>query len=147
MLKFSELSKSQKKAIVVITNHTPELKKDGRVTLKQIIAITQDIAAKRDEGAPKIGYPNWLFKHNKIERGIYQIPVPTDEEVAKFNAEMTAPKVRKKSSKLVVNTINTSADEFERSHLQKVIDDVEVDDYSNDDAEFLAELRANGIAV
>lgn len=151
MLKFNELSMSQKKAVVAIVQHTPALKKTGRVTLKEIIAVTQDLASKRSQGAPKIGYPNWLFKENKVERGIYQLPVPTDEEVKEFNAAISAPKVKKAkvgaTKKVVAKKVATTDTELEKSRLQNIIDESEVAEEFTSDQEFLDELRANGINV
>ena len=150
MLNFNELSMSQKKAVVAIVQHTPALKKTGRVTLKEIVAITQDLAAKRSQGAPKIGYPNWLFKENKVERGIYQLPVPTDEEVKDFNAAISAPKVKKtKASATVKASSKVVAQDaaIEKSRLQNIIDESEVVEDFTSDQEFLDELRANGINV
>jgi hypothetical protein len=148
MLKFSDLSMSQKKAIVAIVNHTPSLKTQGTVTLKEIITITQDLAAKRSEGAPKIGYPNWLFKENKVERGLYQLPVPTEAEVSEYNSAANAPKATKKakSPKKVVVRSKIKTIDPERDRLQSIIGDMD-EDYGQSDFEFLEELRANGIDI
>ena len=148
MLKFADLSMSQKKAIVAIVNHTPSLKTQGTVTLKEIIDITQDLAAKRSEGAPKIGYPNWLFKENKVERGLYQLPVPTEAEVSEYNSAANAPKATKKAAanKKVVVRKSIKVIDPERDRLQSIIGDMD-EDYGQSDYEFLEELRANGIDI
>ena len=137
MLLFNDLSMSQKKAVVAIVQHTPALKESGKVTLKEIVSITQDLASQRDKGAPKIGYPNWLFKNNKIERGIYQLPVPTDEEITQYNVDISSSKKRKKPSISIVAVDVAKEGNAEKAKLQSLV---------NED-EFLAELRANGISV
>ena len=137
MLLFNNLSMSQKKAVVAIVQHTPSLKETGQVTLKEIVSITQDLASKRDKGAPKIGYPNWLFKNNKIERGVYQLPVPTDDEITQYNLDISSPKKKKIAPINIVAVDVAKEANAEKAKLQSLV---------NED-EFLAELRANGISV
>lgn len=138
MLTFSNLSKSQKKCIIALIEANPSLKKTGQITLKEVVAITQDLAAKRSAGAPKIGYPNWLFKHNKVDRGIYQLPVPTEQELSDFaqgsvkQPAVKAPKVAK-------------AKQAAATRLEKIIEESPVHDQDVED--FNAILRENGIEV
>jgi hypothetical protein len=150
MLKFASLTLSQQKCVVALIEHTPSLTKDGRITLKEVVAITQDLAAKRTAGGVKIGYPNWLFKANKVEKGVYQLPVPTTQELSDF-AQASAPKakvakvkaVKAKTPKVTSKTVVTK--DNGESRLQRIIDESE---YVDEDVEdFNDILRANGIEV
>lgn len=151
MLKFSDLSMAQKKCVVALIEAQPSLKKNSKISLKEVVSITQDLAAKRTAGAPKIGYPNWLFKTNKIERGLYQLPVPTDTELSNYvkdlNNKPTSSKIvkNKKVVKVAKKATTTAADLSETTRLEKIINEsVEVDE---DVEDFNAILRENGINV
>jgi hypothetical protein len=150
MLKFADLSMAQKKCVVVLIENQPSLKKNGKISLKEVVAITQGLAAKRSEGAPKIGYPNWLFKTNKVERGVYQLPVPTDAELSQYtkdsnNKPSSSKIVKNKKVVKVVSKAKPSTDLSETTRLEKIINDsVEVD---QDTEDFNQILRDNGITV
>ena len=150
MLKFADLSMAQKKCVVALIEAQPSLKKNGKISLKEVVAITQDLASKRTAGAVKIGYPNWLFKTNKVERGVYQLPVPTDTELSNYTKDLTN---KPASSKIVKNKKvvkvtakrKPSTDLSETTRLEKIINDsVEVD---QDTEDFNQILRENGIEV
>lgn len=154
MLKFSDLSMAQKKCVVALIEAQPSLKKNGVISLKAVVSITQELASKRKSGAPKIGYPNWLFKANKIERGVYQLPVPTAAELSQYTKDLAnkatpskivknkkVVKVKTKATKPVASTTDLS----ETTRLEKIINDsVEVD---TDVEDFNQILRENGIEV
>ena len=150
MLKFADLSMAQKKCVVALIEAQPSLKKNSKISLKEVVSITQDLASKRSSGAPKIGYPNWLFKTNKVERGMYQLPVPTDAELSNYTKDLTnKPASSKivKNKKVVKVTAKSkpSADLSETTRLEKIINDsVEVD---QDTEDFNQILRENGIEV
>jgi hypothetical protein len=150
MLKFTDLSMAQKKCVVVLIENQPSLKKNGKISLKEVVAITQGLAAKRSEGAPKIGYPNWLFKTNKVERGVYQLPVPTDAELSQYtkdsnNKPSSSKIVKNKKVVKVTSKVKPSTDLSETTRLEKIINDsVEVD---GDTEDFNQILRDNGITV
>jgi len=150
MLKFADLSMAQKKCVVVLIENQPSLKKNGKISLKEVVAITQGLAAKRSAGAPKIGYPNWLFKTNKVERGVYQLPVPTDTELSQYtkdsNTKPSSSKiVKNKKVVKVISKVKPSTDLSETTRLEKIINDsVEVD---QDTEDFNQILRENGIEV
>jgi hypothetical protein len=150
MLKFADLSMAQKKCVVVLIENQPSLKKNGKISLKEVVAITQGLAAKRSEGAPKIGYPNWLFKTNKVERGVYQLPVPTDAELSQYtkdsnNKPSSSKIVKNKKVVKVTSKVKPSTDLSETTRLEKIINDsVEVD---QDTEDFNQILRENGIEV
>jgi hypothetical protein len=152
MLKFADLSMAQKKCVVALIEAQPSLKKNGKISLKEVVSITQDLASKRTAGAVKIGYPNWLFKTNKVERGLYELPVPTATELSQYTKDLTSKPV---SSKIVKNKkvvkvktakpVTSTTDLSETSRLEKIINDsVEVD---ADVEDFNQILRENGIEV
>ena len=152
MLKFVDLSMAQKKCVVALIEAQPSLKKNSKISLKEVVSITQDLAAKRSAGAPKIGYPNWLFKTNKVERGMYQLPVPTAAELSQYTKDLTN---KPASSKIVKNkkvvkvatkkTTTTASDLSDTTRLEKIINEsVEVD---QDTEDFNQILRDNGIEV
>ena len=154
MLKFADLSLSQKKCVVALIEAQPSLKKNGKISLKEVVTITQDLATKRASGAPKIGYPNWLFKSNKVERGLYQLPVPTDKELSDYAQNSVKPtavkqkivKVKTAKVKTVAKKTTQKADPaLEKSRLQSIIDDSVAHDEDVED--FNAILRENGIEV
>ena len=124
MLKYSDLSKSQKRFVDAVIEVRPNLATGGTITLKECAAVYYELRGTRTGAkGEKIGYPNWLYAANKISRGVYDFPAP--------NAKSKKTKV---------------ADDVTK--LEKIIaesDPVEVE--SQSDAEFLNELRANGIAV
>jgi hypothetical protein len=150
MLKFVELSMAQKKCVVALIEAQPSLKKNGKISLKEVVAITQDLASKRTAGAVKIGYPNWLFKTNKVERGVYQLPVPTDTELSTYTKDLTnkptsSKIVKNKKVVKVTSKVKPSTDLSETTRLEKIINDsVEVD---QDTEDFNQILRENGIEV
>jgi hypothetical protein len=150
MLKFADLSMAQKKCVVALIEAQPSLKKTGKISLKEVVAITQDLASKRSAGAVKIGYPNWLFKTNKVERGVYQLPVPTEAELSKYAKDLTnkptsSKIVKNKKVVKVTSKVKPSTDLSETTRLEKIINDsVEVD---QDTEDFNQILRENGIEV
>ena len=130
MLKFKDLTKSQKQFVVRTLENFPEYYKERTLGAKQIHASYYKMKDERATSGEKLGYPNWLQTNNRVGRGQYQMPWPTETELAAFST-VKVTKVDKDASKL--ETIIDESDEFE----------VE----SQSDDEFMAELRANGIPV
>jgi len=161
MLKFANLTLSQKRFVVAVIESNKQYKKDPQITLKECAAIYYSIRDQRTGAkGEKIGYPNWLFNKNKVERGVYQLPIPTDTELsayAKELAEKNTPKVAKAKAKVAklakAKTVKVKAptkkvvaeDKMEMSRLQKIVD--ESADFNDDAEDFNAILRENGITV
>ena len=162
MLKFANLTLSQKRFVVSVLETNKQYKKDGRITLKECASIYYTLRDQRT-GAKneKIGYPNWLFNKNKVERGVYQLPLPTESDMTAYSKELAdkqTPKVTKAKAKVAklakAKTVKVKApkqvgsglaDALESSRLQKIIDDsIPVDD---DVEDFNAILKENGIEV
>lgn len=161
MLKFANLTLSQKRFIVAVIEQSETAKETKQITLKECGAIYDNLRSNR-QGAKgeKIGYPNWLFKANKLERGLYAVPVPTEAELSAYAKELavkqTSPvaKAKAKVAKLAVKTKAapvqaTDADEDEQeisgSRLNKIIE--ESLEYDADVEDFNAILRENGIEI
>lgn len=164
MLKFANLSFSQKRFVMAVLESNPQYKKDPQITLKECASIYYVLRDSRTGvKGEKIGYPNWLFNKNKVERGVYQLPVPTADEVkayqkevaakasapAKAKATKAATKVAKakvvkvKATKTAVAT--AEKDTADSSRLQRIIEDsVPMDDDTED---FNQILRENGIEI
>lgn len=161
MLKFANLSLSQKRFVVAVIESNPQYKKDPQITLKECAAIYYTLRDQRS-GAKneKIGYPNWLFNKNKVERGVYQLPVPTAQELSDFQKELDAKlnpvvKAKAKVAKLAkAKTVKVKTpkadvvekqDKLEASRLQRIVDEsIELDD---DVEDFNQILKENGIEV
>jgi len=160
MLKFANLSLSQKRFVVTVLESNKQYKKDPQITLKECAAIYYTLRDQRTGSkGEKIGYPNWLFNKNKVERGVYQLPVPTDAELSAYAKEIadkqTAPVAKAKAkvarlqkaktvtTKTVAKTTEQKQEQMEMSRLQRIIDESIVDDTED----FNAILRENGITV
>lgn len=160
MLKFADLSLSQKRFVVALLEAQPQFKKTPQITLKECAAFYYEMRDQRTGAkGEKIGYPNWLFNKNKVERGVYQVPVPTATELSAFTKEIAAkaaPKATAKAAKVAqakvvkVKTAKaapapTAEKTLEGTRLQKVIDEsISMDDEVED---FNQILRENGIEV
>lgn len=162
MLKFAALSLAQKRFVVAVLEANPQYKKNPEITLKECASIYYVLRDQRTGAkGEKIGYPNWLFAANKIERGLYQLPVPTADEMKAFSKEVAdkaAPvaKAKAKVAKLakaktvkVKSTPAAKAVEKETksdlNRLQKVIDESMT--YDDETEDFNQILRENGIEV
>lgn len=163
MLKFANLSMSQKKFVVAVIESNPQYKKNPQITLKECAAIYYTLRDQRTGAkGEKIGYPNWLFAKNKVERGVYQLPIPTATELSQFAKDSAAKPAKVKAAKVakvakakpakapakkaVASAPAVKEETMEISRLQKIIDDsvVEVD---SDTEDFNQILRENGIQV
>jgi hypothetical protein len=145
-----------------VIESNPQYKKAPQITLKECAAIYYTLRDQRTGSkGEKIGYPNWLFNKNKVERGVYQLPVPTEAELSAYAKELAVkqtPKVVQAKAKVAklakAKTVKVAApakaaeqkeDKMELSRLQKIID--ESMDVDSDTEDFNAILRENGIQV
>jgi hypothetical protein len=130
MLKYSDLTNSQKNFIARMLEIFPEYYSEKNLTAKQIHAAYYKLKEQRTNTQEKLGYPNWLQNKNRVGRGEYKMPWPTETELAK------------------TSSVKVAKQDLSASKLQKIVDEspeVEVE-YQTED-EFMAELRANGINV
>lgn len=162
MLKFAALSLAQKRFVVAVLEAHPQYKKKPEITLKECASIYYVLRDGRTGAkGEKIGYPNWLFAANKVERGLYQLPVPSADEMKAYHKEVAdkaAPvaKAKAKVAKLakaktvkVKSTPKAKAVEKETksdlNRLQNIIDESMT--YDDDTEDFNQILRENGIEV
>jgi len=162
MLKFAALSLAQKRFVVAVLEAHPQYKKKPEITLKECASIYYVMRDQRTGAkGEKIGYPNWLFAANKLERGLYQLPVPTADEMKTYQKEVTAKsapvaaakakvaKLAKAKTVKVKSTPAAKAAEKETksdlNRLQKVIDESMA--YDDETEDFNQILRENGIEV
>ena len=154
MLKFANLTLAQKRFVVAVIESNPQYKTNPQITLKECAAIYYGLRDQRTGSkGEKIGYPNWLFASNKVERGVYQLPVPTQSELSAYSkqlADKQTPKVAKakaKVAKLQQAKVKPVAktDMIETSRLEKIIN--ESAEYDQDVEDFNQILRENGIEV
>jgi hypothetical protein len=169
MLKFSNLTLAQKRFVVAAIESNPAYKKNPQITLKECSALYDAVRAMRTGAkGEKIGYPNWLFAANKVERGVYQLPIPTDAELSAYAKELAdkqTPAVAKAKAKVaklqkakVIKTKPVKAQkvagaatedesevEVSGSRLNRIIE--ESAEYDQEVEDFNAILRENGIEV
>lgn len=129
MLKFSDLSKGQKRYVVTVMNLYPKLKTTGTITLKECNDIHNEMFAARASGGTKVGFPIWLITNNKVARGVYSLPLPTDEQLKSYNNKSKSQ----------------SQPTAKRSRLESIISESEVLD--NELEMFNDILRENGITI
>ena len=134
MLKFKNLSMSQKKFITAIIERDPSLVPAGVITNKRIYDMFCKMHSEREAGGVKVGYPHWLSANNKIERGLYSLPLPSDVELSEYYKDDVAAKTPKQKQIIKSQYVSEATND-----LQDIINYTEQD--------FEAELRAAGIAV
>jgi|TARA_B100001093_G_scaffold143388_1_gene135850 hypothetical protein len=84
------LTKFQKRWVDNMIVVYPELETGGAITLEKCTEGIVKLKEKHaeDPSFPKIGTPNWNYKINKIDKGIYFFPAPgADSEMAIREAE------------------------------------------------------------
>jgi hypothetical protein len=144
MLKFKDLTTSQKSFIVRTLELFPSYAEKSVLGAKDIHASYYELKDTRSSTGEKLGYPNWLQSNNRVGRGSYEMPWPTAAELSDFAKGATTKPV--KQPKVKVKAASKSSTKDEVSRLEKIIADFDpIEDTS--DAEFLDELRANGINV
>lgn len=83
MIDFIELNEPQKRYVLEVMNRF--LHYDEEITISQMKEYHTKMVEARDQGCPKIGYPNWLIKpENKLSKSVYFFPVPTEDEIEDF---------------------------------------------------------------
>lgn len=161
MLKFANLTLSQKRFVVAAIESNAAYRKNPQITLKECTDIFRAERAKRTGMKnEKIGYPNWLFNKCKVERGVYQLPVPTATELSDYQKQLDAklnpvkaPKVKAvkvakvKAPKVKAQKVKApvASQDLSETRLGKIID--EAGEYDQDVEDFNQILRENGIEV
>lgn len=140
MLKFDDLTNSQKRFIVALIEFDEKFKTEGKITRQECISIPEQLNALH--ACDSFTRPRWL-RANKTERGAYILPLPTDAEFSdmKSGVEPTA-----KVKEVVAEVEEDDDEQVGGSRLFKVIEESEpfVDE---DVEEFNQILRDFGIEV
>lgn len=127
MLKYTDLTKAQKRFVDAIVKEDPSIKKTGTATRKQIESLYWTLNEKRAAGGEKVGFPNWLTGPNKISRGLYQIPMA---EKVTATAKATATAERKK-----LEAIIEESEVVEDYDATQAVEEYDADDFNPEDEE------------
>jgi hypothetical protein len=102
MLKYSELTKAQKRFVDAVLREFPAIKKSGTVSRKELESIYWTLNEKRQSGGEKVGFPNWLTGPNKVARGVFQVPMPEADVV---KAKKTVAEEKAKFEQIVEDSV------------------------------------------
>ena len=140
MLKFADLTKSQKNFIVRGLEKFPELRSQDTLTAKDIHKIYFSLKDERSSSGEKLGYPNWLQNKNRVGRGTYQMPWPTESELSDYAKPVAVTKPSKPAAAVKKVVAKTKP-----SRLEKIISDSDI--YDQDIEDFNEILRESGIEI
>jgi hypothetical protein len=121
MLKYSELTKAQKRFVDAVLREFPAIKKSGTVSRKELESIYWTLNEKRETGGEKVGFPNWLTGPNKVARGVFQVPMPEADVV---EAKKTVANEKAKFEKIVEDSILDEIDEDYDTDLETLKQDI-----------------------
>jgi hypothetical protein len=128
MLKYTDLTKGQKRCIDSFIAIDPALATAETITTKEVQKLFWALHEQREDGAAKVGYPLWLSANNTISRGVFAFPgpnSPVNATVSTAKSKQTAASGKKKLDQIIKDSTPVEIDQDE----------------------FEAELRANGIQV
>ena len=74
MLTWNSLTKSQKRWVEHFSKLLPECVEKGYITGVQCRILHKKMKKERTTGGPVFGKANWLFRANKLKRGLYLFP-------------------------------------------------------------------------
>lgn len=120
MLKYTDLTKSQKRFVDAVVREFPAVAAAGKVTRKELEYVYWELNAKREAGGEKVGFPNWLTAKNKVDRGVFALPLPEAE------------------TKAVAKSILDEKTKFE-----KIIDEADTDEYYDQEVEDIKQSFAS----
>lgn len=73
---YCDLTPTQKRAIDAMVRIDPSLSTADKITRTQIEDCWYVMLLERKPGVKKIGYPSFLLKGVKLDRGVYRFPGP-----------------------------------------------------------------------
>ena len=102
---FIELKPTQKQYVVYVMDRFDHKHED--ITLDDMKFYHAEMVMTRNQGCPKLGYPNWLIKpENKVGKSVYHFPIPTKSELDDFLSGKTEAVLNlKKFSPLFQKTV------------------------------------------
>jgi hypothetical protein len=87
-MQFKELKPTQKMYVIEVMNRFDH--DADQIELTEMQDYHKVMVSKRDSGCPKLGYPNWLIvAKNKVAKGVYGFPRPTDSELEDYYSGKT----------------------------------------------------------
>jgi hypothetical protein len=129
MINYSELNKTQKRIIDALIALDPTLADARTITRVHLENLYWHLYAQRSHGGPKMGYPMWLSRGEKVSRAEYLFPAPN---VIHDSKVLPKPKTQKQM----------------RTELFKTEKEREIDEVKNkSDEEFFKELEDAGITI
>ena len=92
-MKFSELSKGQKRCALALIESNDKLKSPSKR-----MEIVETWNNMRDAGS-KVGFPNWLLTSQfKNAKGLYVVPKPTAKDIEEYKNPVKKPKIKKEKA-------------------------------------------------
>lgn len=79
-MKYNDLLPIQKQMVDELVRLDSSLRYANSITRVQIEKLWHIILENRSKGGPFLGYPNWIVKGRKINRGVYEFPGPETEQ-------------------------------------------------------------------
>lgn len=137
MLNYSDLNKTQKRIVDAFIARRPELANTDRISRVEIEELWYTMYAERATGGPKMGYPGWLVKGDKLARGMYPFPAPN---VTHAKDPLPKPITQKVAKARILGTaVEQEVNEVAAKHA--------AEKKAEDDASFFAELQEFGITA
>lgn len=129
MINYPELNKTQKKIIDALIALDPELANARTITRVHLEKLYWHLYAQRQHGGPKMGYPMWLVRGEKVSRAEYLFPAPN---VVHDSKPLPKPQTQKQ---MRANLLKTEE--------ERIADEIK----AKADAQFFKELEAAGVLV
>jgi hypothetical protein len=151
MLKFKDLSLPRQRFVIAAIDSNPSLKSNPTITLKECTTLYRELKTiRKGDKNEKVGYPNWLFANNKVSRGSYELPLPSTQELSKFEQDLKIklnPVKRSILAKFGRATAKVASASIAGAHKGQGIFDATLKSVDPDVEEFNAILRENGIEL
>lgn len=112
-LKYADLNKTQKRIVDALVQHDPTLATANTITRKHLEKLHWKMMDERSTGGPKLGWPNWMVRGEKIDRATYPFPGPQAEPLSTPAVKPRAVRGVKTSEKLIAARVvaNKKAEE------------------------------------
>lgn len=141
MLKFDDLTNSQKRFIIALIEFDEKFKTEGKITRQECISVPEQLNALH--ACDSFTRPRWL-RANKTDRGAYLLPLPTDQEFGDMKTGLV--EAASEVKEVVAEVDEDEGDEqVGGDRLFKVIEESEP--FDEDVEEFNQILRDFGIEV
>lgn len=75
-MNYSTLTKTQRRVIDAFVELNPALASSETISRQEVERLFFILFENRKDGGPKIGYPMWLVKGERVGRGVYAFPAP-----------------------------------------------------------------------